>query len=53
MLYRRCFLRFIEIAARQNGQLANASAIARDTGVARRTVQGYFAILVDILLGSR
>lgn len=45
------FARFLEIAARQNGQLTNATAIARDAGVARQTVQGYFDILVDTLLG--
>ena len=45
------FARFLEIAARQNGQLTNATAIARDAGVARQTVQGYFDILVDTLIG--
>lgn len=46
------FARFLEIAARQNGQLTNTAAIARDAGVARQTVQGYFEILVDTLIGS-
>ncbi len=45
------FARFLEIAARQNGQLTNAAGIARDAGVARQTVQGYFDILVDTLIG--
>jgi len=45
------FARFLEIAARQNGQLTNTAGIARDAGVARQTVQGYFDILVDTLLG--
>ncbi|MCI5149009.1 MAG: ATP-binding protein [Candidatus Electrothrix sp. MAN1_4] len=45
------FARFLEIAARQNGQLTNATAIARDAGVARQTVQGYFEILIDTLIG--
>ncbi len=45
------FARFLEIAARQNGQLTNTTAIARDAGVARQTVQGYFDILVDTLIG--
>ncbi len=44
------FTRFLEIAARQNGQLTNATAIARDAGVARQTVQGYFDILIDTLI---
>lgn len=45
------FARFLEIAARQNGQLTNTTAIARDAGVARQTVQGYFDIVVDTLIG--
>ena len=45
------FARFLEIAARQNGQLTNTTAIARDSGVARQTVQGYFDILIDTLIG--
>ena len=45
------FARFLEIASRQNGQLTNTAAIARDAGVARQTVQGYFDILIDTLIG--
>jgi len=45
------FARFLEIAARQNGQVTNATAIARDTGTSRHTVQNHFDILVDTLLG--
>jgi len=46
------FSRFLEIAARQNGQMTNVAAIARDAQVARTTVEGYFEILVDTLVGS-
>jgi predicted AAA+ superfamily ATPase len=46
------FSRFLEVAAIYNAQLTNASNIARDAQVARQTVQGYFDILVDTLLGS-
>lgn len=46
------FARFLEVAARQNGQVTNTSNIARDAQVARQTVQGYFDILVDTLLGD-
>jgi uncharacterized protein len=46
------FSRFLEIAARQNGQLTNTSAIARDAGVSRSTVQNHFEILIDTLIGS-
>lgn len=45
------FARFLEVAARQNGQITNTSSIARDSSVARQTVQGYFDILVDTLVG--
>lgn len=45
------FARFLEVAARQNGQVTNASSLARDAQVARQTVQGYFDVLVDTLLG--
>ncbi|NJL26833.1 MAG: DUF4143 domain-containing protein [Thermoanaerobaculia bacterium] len=46
------FSRFLEIAARQNAQVTNASAIARDAGVGRTTVQNHFEILIDTLVGS-
>ncbi len=45
------FARFLEVAARQNGQTTNYSSIARDTGINRRTVQTHFEILVDTLVG--
>lgn len=45
------FTRFLEVAGRQNGQVTNASNISRDAQVARQTVQGYFDVLVDTLLG--
>jgi predicted AAA+ superfamily ATPase len=45
------FSRFLEIAARQNGQVTNLSNISREAAVARSTVQNYFEIMVDTLLG--
>ena len=45
------FTRFLEIAARQNGQVTNDTAIARDAGISRHTVKSHFEILVDTLLG--
>lgn len=45
------FSRFLEIAARQSGQLTNLSNIAREASVPRSTVQNYFEILGDTLLG--
>ena len=45
------FTRFLEIAALINGQVANTSGIARDAGVPRPTVQRYFEVLTDTLIG--
>ena len=47
------FYRFLSVSALMNGQILNISNIARDVGVARATVQGYFSILEDTLLGWR
>ena len=46
------FARFLEIAARQNARVTNVSDISRDAAVSRQTVQNYFEVLVDTLLGS-
>ena len=45
------FARFLEVASRQNGQVTNVSNISRDALVARQTVQGFFDILCDTLIG--
>jgi predicted AAA+ superfamily ATPase len=45
------FARFLRVAALINGQAVNVAGVARDAAVARPTVQGYFDILVDTLLG--
>ena len=46
------FSRFLEISALANAQVTNLSNIARDTGVSRPSVTGYFEALVDTLLGN-
>lgn len=46
------FARFLEVAARMNGQTANIAGIARDAGIARQTAQEFFQILVDTLLAT-
>jgi len=46
------FTRFLEVAALANAQVTNVSSIARDAAVARPTVQGYFEILTDTLIGT-
>ena len=45
------FHRFLQVLALMNGEILNISNIARDVGVARSTVQGYFDILQDTLIG--
>lgn len=46
------FSRFLEVAARQNAQIVNPNAIARDVGVSRPTVVNHFQILIDTLMGT-
>jgi predicted AAA+ superfamily ATPase len=45
------FVRFLAVAGQLNGQAVNGLNIAREAGVPRSSVDGYFAILVDTLLG--
>lgn len=45
------FLRFLEIAGLVNGQQINRQSIARDAAVPRSSVDVYFSILEDTLLG--
>ena len=45
------FARFLEAVAATHGRLINYSNIARDCGVASKTVREYFRILEDTLLG--
>jgi uncharacterized protein len=47
------FARFLPIAGLFHGQTLNVSALARDAGVARTTVQGYLEILEDTLFTFR
>ncbi len=45
------FSRFLQVAALCNGRLINYSKISNDAQVARSTVQEYFGILRDTLIG--
>ena len=45
------FVRFLEVAALMNGQVVNVAGLSRDAAVARPTVQGYFDVLTDTLIG--
>lgn len=46
------FRLFLEVAAQQNGEILNFSNIARDVGVDTVTVQSYFQIMEDTLMGA-
>lgn len=45
------FSRFLDSMAFCNGEMINHSNIARDCGIDTKTVQNYFEILVDTLIG--
>jgi uncharacterized protein len=45
------FARFLRVAAIMNGQQTNLSAISRDAVVSRPTVDSYFEVLTDTLIG--
>jgi predicted AAA+ superfamily ATPase len=45
------FVRFLAVAGQMNGQVLNAQNIARDAAVARSTVDTYFSVLSDTLVG--
>lgn len=45
------FRRFLQVAAQTNSKIVNYANIARDVGVDGKTVQTYFQILEDTLLG--
>jgi uncharacterized protein len=46
------FSRFLKGAAIMNGQVVNVAGLARDVGVKRPTVERYFQVLVDTLIGT-
>ena len=45
------FLRFLQVAGILNGQSLNFETVARESHIARTTVQTYFEILIDTLIG--
>jgi predicted AAA+ superfamily ATPase len=47
------FVRFLDVAAAQSGDLLNFTAVGRDAALTARTVQEYFQILEDTLVGFR
>ncbi len=47
------FTRFLEIASFSQGEILNISEIAREAQLKRKTVEGYFSILNDLLIAYR
>lgn len=47
------FSRFLDLAASQFGELVSFSAIGRECQISTRTVQSYYGILEDTLIGLR
>ncbi|MCX6110655.1 MAG: AAA family ATPase [Proteobacteria bacterium] len=47
------FVRFLAVAGHMNGQTLNVENVARESKVGRTTVDKYFAVLVDTLIGFR
>lgn len=45
------FLRFLEVAGMLNGQVLNVENIAREAGAPRTTIDTYFSLLIETLLG--
>ncbi len=45
------FRQFLEVAAQSNGTIINYANIARDVGADPKTVNSYFSILEDTLVG--
>jgi len=47
------FTRFLEAASLTHGQMLNITNVAQDCGVKRKTVEGFFSVLEDLLIGFR
>lgn len=47
------FMRFLSVAGLLNGQILNLENVSRDAHVGRTTIQTYFEILEDTLIGYR
>jgi predicted AAA+ superfamily ATPase len=47
------FGRFVELAARESGRVANYSRVSQDVGVSSVTIQSYYEVLCDCLVAER
>lgn len=47
------FVRFLELAASESGNLVNFNKLSQEIGVSRATITGYYQILEDCLIAER
>ncbi len=47
------FLRFLQFAAAESGQILNYAAISQETGISQPTVKAYYQLLEDMFVGFR
>ncbi|MCI0494024.1 ATP-binding protein [candidate division KSB1 bacterium] len=47
------FLRFLQLAAAESGQLLNYASISQETGISQPTVKDYYQLLEDMFIGFR
>ncbi len=47
------FLRFLQFAASESGQILNYAAISQETGISQPTVKAYYQLLEDMFVGFR
>jgi predicted AAA+ superfamily ATPase len=47
------FVRFLQLAAAESGQILNFANISQETGISQPTVKGYYQLLEDMFVGIR
>lgn len=47
------FVRFLQFAAMESGQILNYAAISQETGISQPTVKAYYQLLEDMFIGFR
>ncbi len=47
------FVRFLQLAARESGQILNYAALAQETGISQPTVKSHYQLLEDMFVGFR
>jgi len=45
------FIRFLQLAARESGQIVNYAAISQETGISQPTVKNHYQLLEDMFVG--